>query len=175
MRALLSLALLLALSSPLAAQPTRAASEARLSVQIKEINHYRVVDGWYGPSKAYAGTSYDWRGLANGDRVSEVEFYRIAGNNELADRIARTKRSGRIMKWGGLATSSVGLVLFLAAQANPDNPDAKPNVVVGLTGVGLTLTGLVVSYAGISRADGNRTSVNEAIGAFERHRQRYGY
>ena len=181
MRALLFVALLaiLSLSSPPAlSQPTRSAAVQRLSVEVKETDHYRAVGVGYGAVSVDKTTSRSWRLLADDRAVNEVEFYRIAGDNATADRVARIDRRGKRMYWTGVAIVAGGLAAFLTSSQDWNGlllEDENGNVSTqAAVGVGAILVGGFIGFKGDSIVDRKETSLQQAIRTADRYNpQRY--
>ena len=164
MRPVLLFALTLLIASPLSAQPTRAG----LTVEVKRTDQYQTVGGIYGVANVYTGSTYDWRARYNGERIGEAEFYRRAGQIQLAERVERTNRTGKRLFWIGTAIGLAGAVAWLTSP-EPSSlltpmENGEPNIQGGIGAV-VVLIGGGMNYKGGSMWRQNQTSAQQAVGA----------
>ena len=64
-----------------------------------------LVPGWYFAT---------WVPYLNGERISEADFYRIVGRDEMATHAEVWLRKKEVLGWGGLAVIGTGLAAALA-------------------------------------------------------------
>ena len=164
MRIPLLLLFALVVALPASAQPTRRG----LAVEVKRTDEYQTVGGIYGVASVYMGSTYDWRALYNGDRIGEAEFYRRAGNTQLANRVARTNRRGKRLFAVGTALALTGVAVWLTSPepgtilTEMENGDQN---VQGGIGAGVAFVGALIGIKGQTMYQGNQTSAQQALDA----------
>ena len=168
MRPLLLLAALVAL--PAAAQPTGlsapqldAYETSRLQIETVTNTRYRANWRPYGYDIQDVSTTR-WRGFVGTDRVSELDFYRHAGADALADRVAGKRRTGWIAIGLGAVATGVGVAIIAGAPEGDDNRFTDTQ----LTGLGVSLAGVSTATVGVLLLNRNHTSLREAASAAER-------
>ena len=164
MRTPLLILFALVIAIPASAQPTRRG----LAVEVKRTDEYQTVGGIYGVANVYTGSTYDWRALYNGERIGEADFYRRAGNTRLANRVARTNRTGKRLFAAGTALALTGLAVWLTSPEPgailTEMENGEPNVQGGI-GAGVTLVGALIGVKGQTMYQGNQTSAQQALNA----------
>lgn len=125
----------------LTARQEREYNESRLSVEVEYIG-----EGSYG----YGTVSYQewrkWTPYRGFEKISEADFFQIAGYDEQAEEAASFKQRNDRLFWGGLGACTVGLVVTLAT--------ATTDTIAPAIGGVASLGGLIAG--GIGAAQRNR-------------------
>lgn len=169
MRVLFLTLVVAATSAPLLAQPVRLTADQaqlyrsyRLDVEVREYTTYRT-EYTVLEARTYP-TSVDvrWQGFIGTEPVSEVDFYRHAGREELADRIASRRARGRVFRYTGAAATIGGIVLTFLGFEDSDGDDMPDNEWMQYAGGGATIVGLVMLRSGTQLSRSQYTSPRQA-------------
>lgn len=159
-----------ALSAALSAQP----STPRLGLEIREIDQYRTYTGVTDSFEYYVGTTREWRGTLGGERIGEIDFYRLAGAEDLASRAASARSRKQILTGVGVLTAGAGIALFAVelSRAPVDDDGSRNLSTLGAAGLGGAVIGLGITVQGVRLLGRNATSADQAISALNAYQRR---
>ena len=164
-----------------AAQPVRMSPEQtqryrahRLDVEVVETTTYRTTYDVDGARTYPSSRDVDWDGYIGTRRVSEATFYRHAGLDELADRIAGRHTRGSILKYSGIPVFLGGIALIAVGSQDADNDGERDREWLQYVGGGMTLVGVTMTRSGIKILAKQSTSPREAQEAAIRFNTRLG-
>ena len=164
----LALVLLVAGATSAAAQPADFTPEQRavyenyrLSIEVRSSSGY--IARPVGPTgDAYQINSYyvsSWRARRGRRGVRETAFYEAAGRPEVAEQIRREIRSDFMR--AGLGLGMIGGAVGLAAAAEPDFVDGRPNLpLVGVLFLGIG--GAYLAYDNLMSSSSKKTTATVA-------------
>ncbi|MBM3330431.1 hypothetical protein FJY68_01110 [candidate division WOR-3 bacterium] len=132
---------------------------------------------WLGPGAfggvtglVSTGQTKIWKGFRGGLPVSEAEFYRTAGYNDIAEKAESRKGTSDCLTWGGLGTCIAGLALLVVAAVKVgESGEGQPGLAIA--GVGGALGGLTVELIGVSMR-GHLTPASFAVRVAEEYNDR---
>lgn len=134
----------------------------RLDLEVREYTTYRT-EYTVLEARTYP-TSVDvrWQGFVGTEPVSEADFYRHAGQDELADRIAGRRTRGKVFLYTGAVAVIGGAVMTLVGFEDADDDDVPDREWLQYVGGGTTLIGLVLTRSGAQMARSQYTSPRQA-------------
>ena len=149
------------------AQPVQA-PPARLDVQVWDDGAFRPLQSGETPATGSVDRATSWRGLVDGQPVSEDAFFRRAESLYFADKAVRHRRGARQAIAGGVLGVVVsGLLIATSSTTFPDDPQwAYTQQAIGTAGA---LLGMTSAVAGGIALDRNASTVWEARGAAARY------
>ena len=130
--------------------------------QLKSFNRQKLsleLEGVSMGSYSYNIIAYStwtkWSAYKGFDRISESEFYKIAGYEDLAYKAKKRENSGKFLTWSGLGMGVGGCIIMLATM---DYESDTPIIVGALT----SIVGFSLMYGGIGVNASNLTPYSTA-------------
>lgn len=168
MRTALALLTLLAATS-LNAQPVRMTPgqaqqyrSLKLDVEVVRSTTYTTRYDVDGITTYPSSVQVDWNGYFGTDRVSEAEFYRIAGLDDLADRISSEQTRGKWFMSIGIPAFVGGTIVAIMGTNDSDGDDQADSPLMKNVGAGIGIVGIVLISSGRRSLVKQHTSPREA-------------
>ena len=164
-----------------ASQPVRMSPEQsqryrayRLDVEVVETTTYRTTYDIDGARTYPSSRDVDWDGYIGTRRVSEAEFYRHAGLDELANQIAGRRARGKLLRYSGIPLALGGIALIAVGSQDADDDGERDRQWLQYVGGGMTVVGVTMTRKGIQILGRQSTSPREAQEAAIRFNTRLG-
>lgn len=165
-----------AVSQPVRMSPEQAQSYRayRLDVEVVKTTTYRTVYDIDGARTYPSSVDVKWDGYIGTRHVSEADFYRHAGYDELADRISRERTRGKWFMSIGVPAFVGGTVVALIGTRDNDRDDEPDSPLLQNVGAGVGIIGIVLVGSGRRLLGKQHTSPREAQEAAIRFNTRLG-
>lgn len=128
----------------------KAFNRQKLTLELEEISMER-----YSEDEVTYSTWKKWKAYQGFAPISESEFYRIAGYENLAVNSEIREKKGKIFKWSGIGLGVGGSIIVVSALIEND-------LNLLLAGVPTTIAGAVLMSRGISINATNLTPYSSA-------------
>jgi hypothetical protein len=112
--------------------------------QLKEFNKQKlslelvgVGMGSYGSGSISYSSWTKWKASQGFNPISESEFYKITGYEDLASKSKKREKTGKTLKWTGLGLGVGGCVVMFATMNSDSSAPLIAGASAALVGVGL--------------------------------------
>ena len=158
-------------TSPSIAQPVPSpVRHVQLSIEVFENGDYRPLRADEGPTTSTFNEAFRWRGLVDGERVSEEAFFQHAGERHLSQKAAHEHLGMRRAVVGGALAFVSGSALAATSGLLPEGSSWE-QFQRGF-GASIAVVGLAISSVGIHSLGRNTATVWEAQRVANQHNER---